>query len=563
MTQFEGIELTMLLLALLLTVPLLGDYMARVFTEPPSFALKSLGWLEKGIYRLCHIVPTQEMTWKTYTKALLFFNLIGLVFLFLLQMTQAWLPLNPQHLPNVNWSLALNTAISFVSNTNWQAYEGENTLSYLTDVLGLTVQNFVSAATGNTALLALIRGIKLRSAKSLGNFWVDLTRTVVYILLPLSLILALILVSQGVIQNFNSYPTITTIEGDQQVIPVGPIASQVAIKQWGTNGGGVLNANSAHPFENPTPLSNFLELFALICIPAATTYMYGRMIGAKRQGFIILGVMLTLWLLSIAVAYYSEWLPNPVLGFNPVFEGKETRIGISNSVLWAMTTTAASNGAINSALDSLSPLAGGMALFQILLGEIVFGGVGVGLCGMLMYVFLTVFLAGLMVGRTPEYLGKKIEKSEIQWAIVAILTPCSLILLGTSTALLFPSALESLTNHGPHGLTELLYGFSSAAGNNGSAFEGLQANTYFYNLLLGAIMLITRLSIIIPSLAIAGHLVQKRVMVESVGTFKTDTFVFGALLLSVILVIAALTFFPALALGPIVEQILLHQGQAF
>lgn len=563
MAQFEGIELILLLLALLFTVPLLGDYMARVFTEPPAFALRTLGWLEKGVYRLCHIVPSEEMNWKTYAKALLLFNVIGLVFLFLLQMIQGWLPLNPQHLSNVNWALALNTAISFVSNTDWQSYEGETTLSYLTDLMGLTVQNFVSAASGNATLLALIRGIKLHSAKGLGNFWVDLTRTVVYILLPLSLILACFLVSQGVIQNVKPYATITTVEGDTQVIPQGPLASQVAIKQLGTNGGGVVNANSAHPFENPTPISNLLELFAIICIPTAATYMYGQMIGAKKQGFVILGVMLTLWLLAIGVAYTSEWMSNPVLGFNPVLEGKEMRVGIANSALWAITTTSTSSGSINSMIDSLSPLAGGMALFQMLLGEIVFGGIGVGLCGMLMYVFLTVFLAGLMVGRTPEYLGKKIEKSEIQWAIVAILTPCSLILLGTSIALLLPNALESLHNKGPHGLSELLYAFSSAAANNGSAFEGLNANTYFYNLILGLIMLITRLSIIIPSLAIAGHLVQKRVMVESVGTFKTDTYLFGLLLLSVILIVAALTFFPALALGPIAEQILLFKGQAF
>lgn len=563
MAQFEGIELILLLLALLFTVPLLGDYMARVFTEPPAFAFRTLGWLETGIYRLCHIAPSQEMNWKTYAKALLLFNVIGLVFLFILQMIQGWLPLNPQHLSNVNWALALNTAISFVSNTDWQSYEGETTLSYLTDLVGLTVQNFVSAASGNATLLALIRGIKLHSAKGLGNFWVDLTRTVVYILLPLSLILACFLVSQGVIQNVKPYATITTVEGDTQVIPQGPLASQVAIKQLGTNGGGVVNANSAHPFENPTPISNLLELFAIICIPTAATYMYGQMIGAKKQGFVILGVMLTLWLVSVGVAYTSEWMSNPVLGFNPVFEGKEMRIGISNSALWAITTTSTSSGSINSMIDSLSPLAGGMALFQMLLGEIVFGGIGVGLCGMLMYVFLTVFLAGLMVGRTPEYLGKKIEKSEIQWAIVAILTPSSLILLGTSIALLLPNALESLHNKGPHGLSELLYAFSSAAANNGSAFEGLNANTYFYNLILGLIMLITRLSIIIPSLAIAGHLIQKRVMVESVGTFKTDTYLFGLLLLSVILIVAALTFFPALALGPIAEQILLYKGQAF
>lgn len=563
MILFDGVEVLLFILAVLIVSPLLGNYLALVFDGPLPFMSRSFGWMERGIYRICHIDPTQEMNWKTYAKALLLFNFLGFCVLFLLLITQGWLPLNPQHFPGVDWPLALNTALSFVTNTDWQAYEGETTLSYLTQTLGLNVQNFVSAATGYAALLGLIRGIKRCSTTSIGNFWSDMTRTIVYVLLPLSFILALLLVTQGVIQNFHAYQEINTWENETQTLPFGPVASQIAIKQLGTNGGGFFNANAAHPFENPTPLSNFLELFAIICIPAAATYMYGRMVGSKKQGTVFFGVMLALWLSALSLALYAEWQLNDYLNFNPVREGKETRIGITNSILWAVTTTATSSGSVNSMHDSLSPLAGGIALFQMMLGEIVFGGVGVGLCSMLMHAFLTVFLAGLMVGRTPEYLGKRIEKTEIQWAMLAILTPCGLMLLGSSLALIMPTALASLSTQGPHGLSEMLYAFASAAGNNGSSFEGLQTNTYFFNLILGFIMLISRLSILIPSLAIAGSLAYKKPTTSSVGTFKTDTFLFGVLLISVILIVAALTFFPSLALGPIVEHLLLQKGQAF
>ena len=556
-------EIGIFILLLLLTVPLLGRYMAEVFKDHSQISTPLLRQLESCIYRMCRIDRNEEMSWKNYAKSMIYFNVVGLGFLFLLQLFQGILPLNPQGFLGVEPALAFNTAASFTTNTNWQAYGGENTLSYLTQMVGLTVQNFVSAATGNAVLLALIRGIRRKSSQTIGNFWVDLTRTIVYLLLPLCVLFALILVSQGVIQNLNPYVVANTLMGDTQTIPMGPVASQIAIKQLGTNGGGFFNANSAHPFENPTPLSNFLQAFAIILIPAAATYMYGLLIQSKRQGRVIFFVMFLLWIASLGIALTSEHTLNPVLAVNPVLEGKETRFGCANSVLWANTTTGTSNGSVDCMHSSLSPLAGGMALFNIMTGEVIFGGVGVGLCGMLMFVLLTVFLSGLMVGRTPEYLGKKIEKSEMQWVMLAILAPCALILLGAGVASIFPHALESLANDGPHGLSEILYAFSSAAGNNGSAFAGLNANTYFYNITLGIVMILARLAILVPSLAIAGSLAQKQTIAPSLGTFATDGLLFGVLLLSVIFIVAALTFFPALSLGPIIEQILMLRGQAF
>lgn len=559
----NGLQVGIFILLLLLVVPLLGGYMAMIFRDHQKRSIPILSNLEYLTYRVCGIDSNQEMTWKNYAKAMLYFNLIGFIFLFFIQLLQGWLPLNPQGFSGVEPALAFNTAISFVTNTNWQAYGGENTLSYLTQMMGLTVQNFVSAATGNAVLLAFIRGISRKSVETIGNFWVDLTRTIIYLLLPLCMIFALILVSQGVIQNFHSYVEVKTLAGENQTIPMGPVASQIAIKQIGTNGGGFFNANSAHPFENPTPLSNFLETFAILCIPAAATYMYGLLIKSRKQGWVIFSVMFIFWIGGLSIALASEYTSNVVFNVNPVLEGKETRFGITNSILWATTTTGTSNGSINSMHSSLSPLAGGVAMFNIMIGEVIFGGVGVGLCGMFMFVLLTVFLAGLMVGRTPEYLGKKIEKTEIQWVMLAILTPCALILLGSGIASILPNALESLGNAGPHGLSEILYAFSSAAGNNGSAFAGLNANTYFYNITLGIIMLLTRLAILISSLAIAGNLAQKNIVAASLGTFATDTFLFGVLLFSIIFIVGALTFFPALSLGPIIEQILMLRGQAF
>lgn len=559
----QWIEFAIFVILLLVTLPFLGRYMAFIFKDGAELSYPVFGWLEKSIYRLCGVDSQQEMNWKEYAKALLSFNLLGLIFLFVLQVVQGWLPLNPEHLSGVEPFLALNTAVSFVTNTNWQAYGGETTLSYLTQMLGMTVQNFVSAATGNAVLLALIRGITRHASETIGNFWKDLTRTVVYLLLPLCLIFSLFLVSQGVIQTLSPYVHATTLEKESQTIPLGPVASQIAIKQLGTNGGGFFNANSSHPFENPTPHSNFFETFAIFWIPAAATLMYGLMVNSRKEGAVIFIVMFILWLGGVAIASYSESLPNPVLGVNPVLEGKETRIGSTNSILWAVTTTATSNGSINSMHDSLSPLAGGITMFNIMIGEVIFGGVGVGLAGMLMFVLLTVFLSGLMVGRTPEYLCKKIEKSEMQWVMLALLTPCALILLGGGIAIFIQNALDSLANGGPHGLSEMIYAFTSAAGNNGSAFAGLNANTPFFNLTLALVMAIARLAILISSLAIAGSLAMKKKLAPSVGTFTTDTPLFGFLLISVILIVGALTFFPALSLGPIAEHILMLRGQSF
>lgn len=557
------IEFSLFFIVLLVAFPILGYYMAMLFKDGSDKIFPFFGWLEKSIYRLCHINPYQEMNGREYVKAILFFNLFGFLFLFILQLFQGWLPLNHENLPGVEPSLAFNTAISFVTNTNWQAYGGESTMSYLTQMLGLTPQNFLSAATGNGVLLALIRGIQRQSSQTIGNFWQDLTRTVVYLLLPLSFIFSLILISQGVVQTLSPYIHATTLENQSQIIPLGPVASQIAIKQLGTNGGGFFNANSCHPFENPTPFSNFLENFAILWIPAAATYMYGLMVKSRKDALVLFLVMLILWLGGLAIAQYSESLHNPVLKVNPVLEGKETRFGILDSVTWAVSTTATSNGSINCMHDSLSPIAGGIALFNMMIGEMIFGGVGVGLCSMLMFVLLTVFLSGLMVGRTPEYMSKKIEKTEMQWVMLAILAPGALILLGSGLASVLKNALKSLGNEGPHGFSEILYTFSSTAGNNGSGFEGLNANTHFYNLLLGLVMLLARLAILIPSVAIATSLASKAYVAKSRGTFSTETPLFGILLFGIILIVAALTFFPALSLGPIVEQMLMLRGDSF
>lgn len=543
---------------LICLIPLLGNYMAALFEGRYCFFVR---W-EKRSYRLCGIDPQEKMNWRTYLKVLLLFNFIGFIFLFALQILQGVLPLNTQHFGAVPWALAFNTAASFVTNTNWQAYAGETTLSYGTQMVGLAVQNFFSAATGMCALLALIRAIANKSEESVGNFWVDLVRCIYALLLPLAILLAFVLVSQGVVQTFSPYVEVTTLEGAKQTIPLGPTASQIAIKQLGTNGGGFFNANSAHPFENPTALANFFEALALVLIPAASVWMYARMIGKQSHGILLLGVMFAIWVGGLIFSYYSQTMTNPVFGSENVLEGIETRFGSGQSTLWATTTTATANGSVNCMHSSLSPLAGGVALLNIMLGELIFGGVGVGLASMLMFAFLTVFLSGLMVGRTPEYFGKKLEKREMQWITVAILTPGVLILIGSSIALMNPSALTSLTNSGPHGFTEILYAFSSCAGNNGSAFAGLNANTDFYNITLGVVMILARLAIIVPTLAIAGLLNKKKISCATSGTFSTESFLFAILLLSVILIVGALTFFPALCLGPIVEHFLLVKGLA-
>lgn len=548
---------------LLVCTPVLGGYMKRVFAGETVLPSPLLRPVESAFYRICGIQADEEQSWSRYTLALLVFNIAGFVILFLLQLLQGYLPLNPHQLPGVEPLLAFNTATSFTTNTNWQSYAGETTMSSLTQMLGLGVQNFLSAATGIAVLIAMTRGLTRKSMATIGNFWTDITRATLYILLPLSMILALILVSQGVVQNFNSVVEVTTLVGEPQVLPQGPAASQVAIKQLGSNGGGFFNANSAHPYENPTPLSNLLEMVSILLIAAALTNTYGRMTGDSRQGWVLFAAMLFMMLALLAVMLAAEYATNPLLGTAAVMEGKETRFGILNSVLWSSATTSASNGSINAMQSSLSPIAGGIALLNILLGEVIFGGVGAGLYGMLIFVILTVFIAGLMVGRTPEYLGKKIEAREVKMATLAILLPSAAILLFTGLASVTESGLASRLNTGPHGFSEILYAFASAAGNNGSAFAGLNANTPFYNITLGLALWIGRLGVIIPALAIAGSMVGKSVAPPSSGTFPTHKPLFGAMLIAVVLIVGALTFFPALSLGPIVEHFIMAAGRGF
>lgn len=543
--------------------PLLGTYMAKVFTGKSTFADATLGRLAEVCYILGGVDPKKEMTWKKYAKALLYFNLLGVVSLFFLQLFQGYLPLNPEGFRGVALPLALNTAISFTTNTNWQAYSGEATLSYLTQMVGLTSQNFLSASTGMGVSLVLIRGLIGREEKTVGNFWVDLVRMVVYLLLPLSMMVALLLVGEGVVQTFSPYQEVVTLENEKQMIPLGPAASQIAIKQLGGNGGGFFNANSAHPFENPTSISNLIEMLAIILLPSSTLYAYGVIIGSKRHAWVLLCVCLAFWVGGVLIGYVSEHLYNPVIGVYPILEGIETRFGALYSILWSVSTTTTANGSVNAMLSSLSPLMGGIAMFNIMLEELIFGGIGVGLCSMLMKVLLTVFLSGLMVGRTPEYLGKKIEKQEMQWVVIAILLPSGLILFGTGISSILPAALASITNLGPHGLSEMLYAFTSSVGNNGSSFAGLEANTTYYNLFLGLMMLLGRISIVLPSLAVGGLLANKRITPPSIGTFSTNSILFTILLMSVIFIVSALTFLPALCLGPIVEHLLMLRGESF
>ena len=559
----DAIQLIIFLLLLVALAPLLGKFMARVFMGESHFMKPVLGWLEKFIFRLGGITGNEEMNWKTYLYGALLFNLFGFVFLFLLQMLQAYLPLNPEHLPGVSWHLSFNTAVSFVTNTNWQSYSGENTLSYLVQMLGLTVQNFVSAGTGIAIALALIRGLTRKTTEALGSFWVDLTRSVVYILLPLSIVVTILLVGQGAVQTFSHYVTATTLQGAEQSIPLGPAASQIAIKQLGTNGGGFFNTNSSHPFENPTPFSNLLEMFSIIIISAGLVFTFGYYMKSKRQARAIFITMFILFALGLAISLWSEYNHNNVMNVSGAMEGKETRFGVVNSILWSVTTTVTSNGSVNAMHDSLSPLSGMVAMFNMMLGEIIFGGVGSGLYGMIIFIILTVFIAGLMVGRTPEYLGKKVEAFEMKMTILAILAPAVVIKLFSAIACSVPVGLSSLTNAGPHGLSEILYAFSSAAGNNGSAFGGLNANTVFYNLMMGTGMLIGRFGIIIPVMAIAGSMARKKITPVSSGTFRTDNWLFVMLLMSIILIVGGLTFFPPLALGPIVEHFLMNLGVGF
>ena len=561
MNQRDFVQLALFLGGLFAVTPLLGRWMAGVFAGEKT--LPFLKPAEAFIYRLAGIDARKEMGWKLYLGALLAVNALGILAVLAIEMTQAWLPFNPQHLPNLPFPLAFSTAVSFVTNTNWQAYSGEATMSYGTQMLALCVQNFLSAATGMAVAIALIRGLTRRSSDSLGNFWADLTRGTLYVLLPLSFLFALVLAGQGVVQSLAPYAEVTTVEGARQTIPLGPAASQVAIKQIGTNGGGFFGQNSAHPFENPTPLTNFLEIFVIFALPAGLTYTFGLMAGNRRQGWAIFGAMLALFLLGFAIAWPAELAHNPATGLAASMEGKETRFGIMNSVLFATVTTDASCGAVNAMHDSMAPLTGMVMLVNMMLGEVVFGGVGAGLYGMLVFAILTVFIAGLMVGRTPEYLGKKIEAREITWAVVAVLVPAVAILGGTAIGCMTKAGVSSIANQGPHGFSEILYAFTSVAANNGSAFAGLNANTDFYNYLTALGMLIGRFAVIVPALAIAGSLAAKKTAPPSAGTFPTDSGTFTVLLMAVVLIVGALTFFPALSLGPIVEHLLAQAGRTF
>jgi potassium-transporting ATPase potassium-binding subunit len=557
----------------------LGGYMARVYQGEAQAAQRVLGPVERIAYRLVRVDPKQEMTWKTYALAVMLFNVAGLLVVYLLQRAQGALPLNPAGLGAVTPDSSFNTATSFASNTNWQGYGGETTLSYLTQMVGLTVQNFVSAATGMAVLVALIRGFTRRTTSTLGSFWVDLVRSTLYILLPLSVVGALLLVSQGVVQTFGAYGTASLVEATKgadgkaitdQALALGPAASQVIIKQLGTNGGGFFNVNSAHPFENPTPLSNFVEMFSILVIPASLCYTFGKLVGDTRQGWAVLAAMFVIWLPLLALCVTQEQSGNPALSSLPIdqaasalhsggnMEGKEVRFGITNSALWAAATTAASNGSVNAMHDSFTPLGGLVPMWLMQLGEIVFGGVGSGLYGMLIFAIVAVFVAGLMVGRTPEYLGKKIEAYEMKMASLVILIPPLLVLVGTALACATDAGQKGVSNPSAHGFSEILYGFSSAANNNGSAFAGLSANTPFYNTVLGICMWGARYWLIVPVLAIAGALAKKKLVPKTSGTLPTDNPLFVAMLVGTVVVVGALTFIPALALGPIVEHLLAH-----
>lgn len=537
----------------------LGLFMARVYDGRRHFLSPLCDPVERRVYRLIGVDPNAQMTWKSYSSAVLVFHALGFLALFLLMRIQGRLPVNPAELPGVGSARSFNAAISFMTNTNWQSYGGETTMSYLTQMAGLAVQNFLSAAAGMAVLVVLIRGLRSRQATELGNFWVDLTRSIVHILLPLALILAVALVSQGVVQSFAP-----PVETATQTLPLGPAASQIAIKQLGTNGGGLFNVNSAHPFENPTPLSNLLEMLAILLIPAALCITFGKMVGQMRQGYALLAAMTLVFVVCVLGAGMAEYRASPsypsvVDQTSGNMEGKEVRFGVANSVIWGIATTAASNGSVNSMHDSWSPLGGLLPLGLIQLGEVIFGGVGSGLYGMIIFVLFAVFIAGLMVGRTPEYLGKKIEAFEMKMASLAILLPSAAILLGTALAVGTDAGPASMNNPGARGFSEALYAFSSAGGNNGSAFAGFNANTNFFNVLLGIGMLVGRFGVMLPVLAIAGSLAEKKLVPPSAGTLATHTPLFVALLLGTLLLLGALTFIPALALGPIVEHLQLYQ----
>jgi len=576
-------------LVLALTKPL-GNFLYRVYERKPTFLDPVLRPIERLVYRVCGVDDTKETDWKGYGVSMLLFSGVSLLVLYLIERTQQWLPWNPQKLVNVAPDLAWNTAVSFTTNTNWQSYVPESTMSYFTQMAGLAYHNFTSAAVGMALAIAVIRGVARKEAKTIGNFWVDTTRSLLWVLLPLCVILGLALVSQGVVQNLKPYTQANLVEPQTidkqaadgtksqdtvttQVIAQGPVASQEAIKMLGTNGGGFFNANSAHPFENPTPLSNLLQMLMIFAIPSALTYTLGRMTGSAMHGWAVWSAMAALFLVAVLVAYVAESRGNPMLkGVNTTasetqpggnMEGKEVRFGIANSALFTAVTTDASCGAVNNAHDSLTPIGGMVPLINIMLGEIVFGGVGSGLYGMIVFVVLSVFIAGLMVGRTPEYLGKKIESFDVKMAVLSILVSSFAILLFTAIAIATKAGLAGISNPGPHGFSQILYAYTSATGNNGSAFGGINANTLWFNSTLATAMLLGRFFAVIPILAIAGNLAAKKQVPESLGTFPVTGPLFTVLLISVIVIVGALTFFPALSLGPILEHLLMNAGKAF
>jgi potassium-transporting ATPase potassium-binding subunit len=597
MTANDYIQIGVYLVVLLLLIKPMGSYMTHVFADQPNRLTRLGGGVERLIYRISGVKADEDMGWKQYAVAMLLFNVCGMVIVYVLQRTQQWLPLNPQHFPAVSPDSSINTAVSFITNTNWQAYSGESTMSYLTQMMGLAVQNFMSAATGIAVAIAVVRGFARKTTKGIGNFWVDLTRTTLYILMPISFVLAMLLVSQGTIQNFKSYVDVPVVQTSTyanpvtdasgnpvkdasgnpvtkpaqlttQTLPMGPAASQIAIKMLGTNGGGFFNANSAHPYENPTPFSNFLQMLAIFLIPGAICITFGEMVGDRRQGWTILAAMLVIFIpLAIGVTA-AEQGGNPILHSLSIdqhasalqsggnMEGKETRFGIAASSLFTAITTGASCGAVNNMHDSLTPLGGLVPMWLIQLGEVVFGGVGSGLYGMLAFAVVAVFIAGLMVGRTPEYIGKKIEAYEMKMASLAVLIPCALVVICTAIAVLLPAGTSAVGNPGAHGFSEILYAYSSATNNNGSAFGGLSANTPFWNVSLAICMFLSRYALAIAMLALAGSLAAKKHVPESSGTLPTHTPLFVTLLASVVIIVGALTFLPALALGPIAEYLM-------
>jgi K+-transporting ATPase ATPase A chain len=597
MTANDFIQIGIYLVVLLLLVKPMGRYMTHVFDDHPNRITRLGGGVERFIYRICGIKTAEDMGWKQYAIAMLIFNVFGMLMVYMLQRVQQWLPLNPEHFPAISPDSSINTAISFITNTNWQAYSGESAMSYLTQMMGLAVQNFMSAACGIAVAIAVVRGFARKTTKGIGNFWVDLTRTTLYILMPISFLLAMLLVSQGVIQNFKSYVDVPVVQTSSyanpvtdaagnpvkdasgnpvtkpaqlttQTLPMGPAASQVAIKMLGTNGGGFFGANSAHPYENPTPFSNFLEMLVIFLIPGGICITFGEMVKDRRQGWAILATMLVIFIpLTIAVTA-AEQAGNPIMhglmvdqhasamqpGGN--MEGKETRFGIVSSSLFTAITTGASCGAVNNQHDSLTPLGGLVPMWLIQLGEVVFGGVGSGLYGMLAFAVVAVFIAGLMVGRTPEYIGKKIEAYEMKMASLAVLIPCALVVIGTAIAVMTPAGAAAVSNPGAHGFSEILYALSSATNNNGSAFGGLSTDTPFWNVLLAICMFLSRYTLAIAMLALAGSLAAKKHVPESAGTLPTHTPLFVTLLASVVIIVGALTFLPALALGPIAEYLM-------